>query len=239
MNRPVLARLPDPPDDRDHVLSASLPRALVATPLPSYYYSRPYPTVLDQADTPACVGFSGASYRASEERRDEKRVVTFDGADLYSLAKQIDGSPGEDGTYIRAAAKQLVAIGGLVSGSRLASEIGKRRKIVSYARLNSIEDILRSIMATGGAWLGSTWYESWFEPVEGVLPAPDKAAGGHAYRAVGWRRYSPTNPAGTMIRCINSWGTSWGQSGLFWLPAAYVDFTDFDCWSTLDVLGDD
>ena len=30
----------------------------------------------------------------------------------------------------------------------------------------------------------------------------------------------------------------WGQRGNFWLPATYVDFNDFDCWTALDVVGD-
>ena len=231
---PALGRIPDPPDPRDHPLSAHL----VALPaLPASYYVTPYPTVLDQGQTPRCVGYSGASYRASEERRDEKHSVTFDADDLYALAKQVDGAPG-DGTYIRAAAKQLANVGGLVKASSVPSEVGKRRKIASYARLSSIEDILQAIRATGGAWLGSSWYQSWFTPVNGVLPAPDTVAGGHAYRAVGWKNYTAANPRATLIRCRNSWGSSWGQRGNFWLPARYVDFTDFDCWTTLDVLGD-
>ena len=235
MSYPVLARLPDPPDDHDHPLSAHI---VGLAALPSYYYAKPYPVVLDQSNTPDCVGYSGSSYRASEERRDEGRTLVFDGADLYALAKQIDGAPGQDGTYIRAAAKQLVAVGGLVKQSPVASEIGARRKIAAYARLNSIEDILQAIVNTGGAWLGSSWYYSWFNPINGVLPAPDKVAGGHAYRAVGWHLYTAANPLATQIRCINSWGTSWGQKGLFWLPASFVDFTDFDCWATTDVKGD-
>lgn len=232
---PVLGRLPDPPDARDKPLSLFMPRTAVL-PLPPSYYARPYPPVLDQSTTPDCVGFSGASYRSSEERRDEKRQVVFDGTDLYNLAKQIDGYAG-DGTNIRAAAKQLVNVGGLVISSTKGFEVGLRRKIASYARLNSIEDILQSILVTGGAWLGSSWYESWFSPVNGVLPYPDRVAGGHAYRAVGWRRNVPFGDR-LQIRCINSWGTGWGQGGLFWLPANFIDFADFDCWSTLDVKGD-
>lgn len=226
-----LGRLPDPPDPRDHPLT----RYLTVTPgLPSYYYAHPYPIVLDQGQTPDCVGYSGSSYRATEEARDEHRILTFDGADLYALAKRIDGHPTEDGTDIRSAAKQLVAIGGLVKTSPVAAEVGTRHRIASYARLSSVGEILTAIHATGGAWLGSSWYESWFSPVNGVLPAPDTVAGGHAYRAIGWRGY----PGAVQLRCVNSWGTGWGQRGLFWLPAAYIDFADFDCWTTLDVAGD-
>ena len=229
--RPVLGRRSDPPDGRDHrfALPASLPA------LPASYYATPYPTILDQSKTPDCVGFSGASYRASEERRDEKRTITFDGADLYALAKRIDGDPSGDGTDIRSAAKQLVKIGGLVVASSVKAEIGTRHKIASYARLNTVDEILRAIMATGGAWLGSSWYNSWFTPKAGVLPPPDSVAGGHAYRAIGWRGYGTSK---LQLRCPNSWGKSFGQGGRFWLPAEYIDFADFDCWSTLDVTGD-
>lgn len=236
--RSRLGRIPDPPDVRDHPLSAHLAAPLLAEPLPSYYYARPYPTVLDQGDSPMCVGFSGASYRATEERIDEKRTLIFDGPDLYRLAKEIDGDPNEEGTYIRAAAIRLADTGGLVKSSPVAAEVGVRRKISSYARLLSIPEILAAVRATGGAWLGSTWYDSWFDPVNGVLPAPDVAAGGHAYRVVGWRHFSVGNVLRTQLRCLNSWGTGWAQKGLFWMPASFVDFSDFDCWTTIDVRDD-
>jgi len=232
-----LGRVPDPPDARDHPLAAHVALLAVAT-LPASYYALPYPVVLDQGATPRCVGYSGASYRASEEKRDERRTLIFDADDLYAQAKLIDGDPGGAGTFIRAAAKQLTAIGGLVKTSPVTAEIGERHKIASYARLGSIADILRAIQSTGGAWLGSSWFNSWFSPVNGVLPVPDAVAGGHAYRAVGWRYFDPANPAKTQLRCVNSWGTRWGQSGRFWLPAKYIDFNDFDCWATIDVAGD-
>lgn len=225
----LLGRKPDPPDAHDFAF-----RSLVtAQPvLPAHYVSAPSP-VLDQGDTPHCVGFSGALMRSIEERRDEKHRLAFDGDDLYAGAKRIDGAPNEDGTDIRSACKVLLADGALVSGSTIATEVGQRRKIAAYARLYTIEDIKRAIFLYGSAWLGSSWANSWFEPGHnGTLPPPDSSAGGHAYDAVGWsdRRQA--------LRCQNSWTIEWAQHGRFWLPYEYVDFTDFDCWRTIDVLGD-
>jgi len=223
-----LGRLPDPPDDRDHPLS----RYLAATALPSYFYVRPYPVVLDQGQTPQCVVYSGSANRQIAERRDEKRTLYWNEQDWYDHCKQIDGAPGEDGTDIRSACKIATGTGIEVTKSPLTSEIGARRKISAYARLSSLADIKQAIYSYGAAWLGSSWYDSWFTPINGVLPAPDSVAGGHAYLAVGW------SDSRKQFRIQNSWGTGWAQSGRAWMPYAYVDFTDFDCWRTIDVLGD-
>jgi len=223
-----LGRRPDPPDPRDHPLS----RYLSAVALPSYFYVRPYPTVLDQGQTPQCVVYSGSASRQIAERRDEKRTLYWDEANWYAGCKAIDGAPGEDGTDIRSACKVAAANGVRVTQSPVPTEIGEYRKVAAYARLYTLNDIKQAIYAYGAAWLGSSWYNSWFSPVNGVLPAPDSVAGGHAYLAVGW---SDTRKA---FRFQNSWGTGWAQSGRAWLPYAYVDFNDFDCWRTIDLLGD-
>ena len=224
----LLGRRPDPPDPRDHPLERYL---AAPAPLPATYVGAK-PKVLDQGQTPHCVGFSGAAVRAVEERRDEKRTLTFDGDDLYALAKLIDGYPG-DGTDIRSAAKQCQKVGALVKTSPVVAEVGLRRPIAAYARLSNFTDVKSAIRAYGAAWCGSSWYDSWFHPrADGTLPQPDAMAGGHAYALLGW-----SDKRGA-FHAQNSWGTSWGVGGRFWLPYAYVDFNDFDIWQTIDVLGD-
>lgn len=231
MSDPRLGRVPDPPDDRDHDLGQHLSLGLLATPIPASHAGA-RPKVLDQGQTPDCVGFSGATIRAVQERADEHRTLTFDGADLYALAKLVDGYAG-DGTDIRSAAKQLVSQGARVLTSPVHSEVGKRRNISVYARLSTLAAVKLSILTTGAAWAGSSWYESWFDPwPDGTLPAPNSVAGGHAYTLLGW------SDKRAAFRGQNSWGASWAVGGRFWLPYAYVDFADFDLWSTIDVPGD-
>jgi len=225
-----LGRRKDAPDSHDY----SLTRILTLVPvLPSSYTAPSYP-ILDQGMTPRCVAYSGSLTRIIEERKDERRTISFDSDDLYRRCKAVDGYPNEDGTDIRTACKVLMADGALITKSRKTSEVGSRRKIAAYARLSSIDDIKQAIFAYRSAWLGSTWYNSWFNASvsTGILPTPDSPVGGHAYTAIGW---SDKRQA---FRCQNSWGPEWCQRGRFWLPYKFVDFTDFDAWRTVDVLGD-
>lgn len=54
----------------------------------------------------------------------------------------------------------------------------------------------------------------------GMVPMPDtkkeKCEGGHCVTLVGY------NDANQTFTCANSWGTSWGNKGYFYLPYAYV-----------------
>jgi len=54
--------------------------------------------------------------------------------------------------------------------------------------------------------------------------ASDRYVGGHAVVAVGYDEdYHPPlwdAPGGFLVR--NSWGSSWGQGGYFWMPKSYV-----------------
>lgn len=226
-----LGRRPSPPDPRDHQLSshASIPPVIPAS------FTGPAAPVLDQGATPKCVGYSGVLGRLTEERRDEHHTLLFDPDELYARSKALDGDPGGEGTYIRVAAGVLLHVGAKVLASTHANEVGTYKPISAYARLQSIDEIKAAIYLFGSAWLGSVWYDSWFNPVSGMLPAPDSVAGGHAYTAIG---YSSKRHA---FRCQNSWGPGWSQKGRFWLPYDYVDLTnqnDWEAWRTIDVLGD-
>jgi len=62
----------------------------------------------------------------------------------------------------------------------------------------------------------------------GLVPIPpvnksDKVQGGHAVLVVGFSDtvQCPGGPSGSFL-CRNSWGTSWGLNGYFWLPYNYL-----------------
>ena len=202
--------------------------ALAAVPnLPISFHTRIRFGVLDQGQTPKCVGFSGALGRYISERYSDQELLHFDGDDLYAQAKLIDGAPNEDGTDIRSACKVLAAKGALVLNSL------ERKPIAAYARLLSVNDIKQAVRAYDSAWIGASWYESWFDPeVNGTLPAPDQVAGGHAFTIIGW---DDTRGA---FRIQNSWGPNWGLHGTAWLLYSYLDWADIDVWRMIDVVGD-
>ena len=108
-----LGRIPSPPDPRDHSLARHAPDVATATP-PGSYAPHYLWTVLDQGDTPRCVGYSGALGRQIESMLEAHEALLFDADDLYAECKKHDGSPTEDGTYIRVACQVLRSEGGLV-----------------------------------------------------------------------------------------------------------------------------
>jgi len=274
-----LGRVPSPGDVRDHTLSAHAPEVAAAVP-PMTYAPRYLWTVLDQGQTPKCVGYSGALGRQIESMLEAAEALVFDEDDLYARCKQLDGSPGTDGTYIRVACKVLKDQGGLVkqvlpgltpeqaraladanAAAKASSPArhqqvlaliawverarrhvpvphppvtvpkpGDRLKVASYARLQTITEVKQTISAYGDAWIGSPWANSWFTPgPDGVLPAPDAPAGGHAYKFVG---YDDGRGAFLMQ---NSWGSAWGLLGHAWMPYSFVtlgDALEWESWQT-------
>jgi hypothetical protein len=77
--------------------------------------------------------------------------------------------------------------------------------------------------------VSTTWYRSWFHPVNGVLPAADVAVGGHAIVAYGWDAKG--------LRLRNSWGSGWGVSGDCWMPAYLVPHLN-GAWKAVDAIED-
>jgi hypothetical protein len=108
-----LGRIQSPDDSRDFTLAARAPDVAASAP-PASYAPHFLWTVLDQGQTPRCVGYSGALGRQIESMLEAMEALVFDADDLYVKCKQIDGSPNSDGTFIRIACKVLLDQGGLV-----------------------------------------------------------------------------------------------------------------------------
>ena len=93
-----------PKDDRD-ILSSQITPDIKRIPeiFPPFFDL----TILNQKNTPHCVGFSCAAVKQEKELR-EKVVETFDGDWIYNEAKKIDGLPNFQGTYLRSGMKVLL-----------------------------------------------------------------------------------------------------------------------------------
>jgi C1A family cysteine protease len=121
-----------------------------------------------------------------------------------------------------------------------------QHKVLQYQRIhNATSDTfllaLRNCLADGYPYVfGFTVYpelESASVAKSGILPMPnivtEKPIGGHAVMAVG---YDDSKKA-MLIR--NSWGTSWGLGGYFWMPYAYITNAQLaaDFWTIRGVTG--
>lgn len=107
--------------------------------------------------------------------------------------------------------------------------VGDRLKISAYARLANETELKQAIATYGDAWIGSPWYNSWFNPgADGVLPAADSIAGGHAYKLVGY------DDAKGAFLMQNSWSAGWGLAGHAWMPYGFIDLgnPEWEGWRT-------
>lgn len=171
-------------------------RLALVPPTAATRYWRTGP-ILDQGQLPECVAF------ATEEWLEASPTRTMSGPTpdaIYAAAQQVDGIAGpHDGTTVRAALKVMQAEG----------------RIANYLWAENVMDVVNWLLTRGGVILGTNWYEGQMvTDRNGFVNITGSVVGGHGYFACG---YSVTKRA---VRCLQSWGPTWGQGGRFWLRFA-------------------
>lgn len=193
-----------------HVLhdprSLDFPFVYGAAPSKSVFWHH-YGPPLDQGDVGSCTAEALMQFlnTAPVHQRGEKLQkqaaayslyhdeTVLEGGDVYP-----PGDPGGTGLMVCKAAKNR----GLIS---------------SYAHIFGIDHCVSSIAITPFI-VGTNWYDSMFNPdPKGVLSISGQIAGGHEYLVTG---YSPKQDR---WRFLNSWGTSWGDHGKFFMSTADFD----------------
>ena len=182
-----LGRKPSPPDDRDLKMKDAV-RFLEAGHIkPNQWVDY---AVLDQGQTPHCVGFGSSGLLASTPV--PVSGITNKTADaLYYACKKKDGEPGaEDGSTVRTAAKVLK----------------DQKRIGAYFFADSVDEAAAYVSVHGPVVLGIDWYNSMFTPdPNGIVKPTGGIAGGHCVLWYGVDANYAT------IR--NSWGPTWGTRG--------------------------
>ncbi len=209
-----------PSDERDWPIDA-LYAAAGVEPLavlpPSYHVPVPLYPVVDQGSSPQCVAYSAAGEQGWYDLRDTG-LALFDEALFF---RQIGGTA--SGAVIRDALARRLSAGYPVAGH---PELAAQHRIAAYYAVGVTRaDLCAAILSFGPVVIGTPWASSWFHPVNGVLPAFDRAVGGHAILAVGW------DAAGLRLR--NSWGADWGQAGEATLPWAQLHYLR-EAWKAVD-----
>lgn len=236
----------DKPDERDYRFSAH-PLAAATTTLPAAVDLRSHMSpVVDQGNLGSCTANAIASglreYLMNvhgETYRPLSRLY------LYWHERDLEGTVTSDsGAYLRDGMKVLANLG--VSEeiyfpyvestftnkpSDAAETNAGKYKITAYHRALLTEE-WKSALANGmPVVLGIEIYSSFLTDAvstTGKVPLPNTTKetlyGGHAVLAVGY------DDAAQHVICRNSWGTSWGDKGYFYLPYSY--FKDFvmDMW---------
>jgi C1A family cysteine protease len=235
--------IPDTFDERDKVARVSL-----AVREETTNYDHSFLSVRNQGNEGTCVGFAAA---AAKEYFDNVQRGTRDYLSprfLYSLCKQNDGIPNEEGTYPRVACKMIQKYGiayendwpyapyqqDTPSNLQELYERALPQKIITYARLWNTRDMVTSLIVNGPFIAGVIVTQGWYTEKalnEGVIDATIPARsndGGHAICITGY----DVDKASFRVR--NSWSERYGDDGYMWLPREWMDEHCMDAWSFVD-----
>ncbi len=193
-----LGRLPSE-DARDKSYPMAAAFAPVPTPNSKYWRTG---AVLNQLNTPHCVGFASRQLLTSSPHRYK---ATDPDADLiYYESQRRDEWDGEayDGTSARGAMKYLA-----------------ERNIISvYRWASSVQEAVDYVLTAGPVLIGASWREGFFTPdSKGFIHPTGPVVGGHEFLLIGYNHKTWT------MTFMNSWGANWGDKGRF-----RMDRTDFE-----------
>jgi C1A family cysteine protease len=225
----------DPPDPRDLVWSALVPRRRAK--LPASYRLRTCGPVLEQGTKPHCVAYATATLKMVDEWKESgaaKIWHAFDTEWLFGRCKEIDGKPRSRGTNLRTALKIVKNEGyparGMYVRARRREGPEQRFKLRSYVKLDSLREIKEAVKSVGPVAIGIRVDEGIHKPLNGVLPEPTgKPFGGHAMVVTGW-----DDTLGA-LRLKNSWGYDWADRGFAWMPYSHLEAYRWNAWKAVDL----
>ena len=192
--------------------------------------------VEDQGNLGSCTANALVGALELLEMKKWKKYADLSRRFLYYNELDMEGSlPNDSGAALRDGVKSLAQKGVCLESiwpyivndfatkpSAAAYTEAALHKIISYHRLNGLNDML-SALAVGLPFVfGFSVYQS-FESEEvsktGIVPMPkrnEQQLGGHAVVAVGYTL------ADQRFLVRNSWGDSWGMGGYFTIPMGYL-----------------
>lgn len=238
---PLFNWVPDKIDKRDYIYKPNQVR------LPSVVDLRSYCTPIeDQGALGSCTGQAIAGAIEMLNKRNNK-PTDVSRLFIYYYTRLLEGTVNYDsGAYIRDGIKACNHYGAPLE--RLwPHDIGKfrtrpsesanidaaRRKVTLYERATNFNACINAISNGYSVVVGFTVYSSFMTPIvarTGIMPYPntkkEKILGGHAVLLVGYDSLSQRFIA------RNSWGTSWGANGYFYMPYAVIQNTNMsaDFW---------
>lgn len=233
----------DVPDSRDFKARA-LFGARRTLPLEATELEGCVPVVSDQGSTLSCVGQAiGGAIDARLRKMgrwdaplvSRQAVYTF--ARVLARMKPADGLF-DQGSFPRQAMKSLKAWG-VPTAQRWpfnpatindelpwdVMQAASAFTLAAWWRIDSlgqerIEDICQAIANGFPVVFGLSVDRAFLEHVgKGTVgrPDPTQNVGGHMMYAVGYKTVNGER----LVRCVNSWGTGWGDAGFFWASEAF------------------
>ncbi len=120
----------------------------------------------------------------------------------------------------------------------ILNKIANKNKINSFQKVNQDIDSIKYVLSSGKPFVfGIYVYSSFMNSSTfntGIIPYPnigtERILGGHALVAIGY------DDSTQLIKCVNSFGRSWGDNGYAYLPYNYIQnyFLTDDLWMITD-----
>ena len=234
--------VPDVPDQLDYFYGAIRPKLKLPSAVD---LRRDCSTIEDQGALGSCTAQALAGHLEFLDNHPDHHYVDLSRLFIYYNERLLRGMVKSDsGAAIRDGIKTLAKTG-VCAEKNWPYVIGRfadkppagcysqalKHRIVSYHRLETIEEMLICLADGYPFVFGFTVYESFESPKAartGVIPMPGKSErvlGGHAVMAVGF------NQKVKRFFVRNSWGVKWGQQGYFTMPFAYLESLARDFWT--------
>lgn len=195
------------------------------------------PPIYDQGALGSCTANAIGAAFDFDMIKQKKSLLTPSRLFIYYNERAIEGTVNKDsGAEMRDGIKSLV-INGVCPETMWPYDITKftdkptedcynsaiSHKAITYKRVNQTLDQMKQCLINGFPFVfGFMVFES-FESASvattGIMPMPqehEQILGGHAIMAVGF------DDTKKVFICRNSWGTSWGDDGYFYMPYDFI-----------------
>jgi hypothetical protein len=192
--------------------------------------------VRNQGNVGSCVGHGLGINGNSIMKEQNFFVEWFSPTWIYNGARYKDGNLSQDvGTMPRTALEWIVEMGLLLEhfwpydsskldmeapSSTRQAQVIKYKDFAYYRVVDSAEGICNALASNHFVSIGGPRFTTWMTPQNGILPEVNSSSqmvGGHETCLYGY------DLSKNIFYGVNSWGTSWGNQGLFIMPFSAID----------------